>query len=634
MCNSISSVVLRGVVDSLMKTVLTAGFLRRLQDLRPLWDTLSRRRRRQLAALQGLSVLAALGEVANLGALLPFLQLLAQPEEGLQALGPLALPLRALSSQHLLLTLGLGFMAVVVASSLLRAFTILMQLRLGALIAADLGEQVFARVLDLPYAWHLQHNSSSTLSFLTKDVDQVYSSIQSILLLVVNLALLLLLGGSLIALAPGMMVLVCLLLTSFYLLVFRFTRATLRSDGERLTRGYQSSLQIAQEGLGGIRDVLLDQTQGFFVDAFRGSNLSYRLAIAAINIRAQIPRYLIEGFAILLIVAVSLSMALSGQGIDRQLPLLGTLALGAYRLMQPLQQCFSALGSLKANQASLLRLQPFLDTNHHQLKSELTVRQVPLSIKYKSVPPLIQLQNVDFRYTIHAPLVLRKVNLTLGSGERLGFAGSTGSGKSTLSDLILGLLQPSSGHVLVQGKDLHSSQKLESIWRDLVSHVPQQVYLSDASFASNIAFGLPSHRIDFQKVRRSAEQAQIAEFIEASSEGYNTLVGERGLRLSGGQRQRIGIARALYKQARLIVLDEATSALDNLTEADVMDAIEALDRRLTVILIAHRLSTLRHCDRIVLLEEGRILTVGTYQQLEAENHYFRSMIQASQSFPA
>ena len=592
----------------------------RFQPLRPLWTALSPRRRRQLLALQGLSLLAALGEVANLGALLPFLQLLAKPEEGLRALGPLSAPLRALPSQYLLLILGLGFMAVVVLSSLLRVATIQVQLRLAALITADLGEQVFAAILARPYGWHLQHNSSNTLGFLTKDVDQVFLSVQALLLVVVNLAIVLLLGGSLIALAPGVMLVVGLLLAGFYLLVFQFTRATLRSDGERLTSNYQASLQVAQEGLGGIRDVLLDQTQAFFLEAYRSRNLSYRLAIASINIKAQVPRYLIEGFAVLLIVAVSLTMALSGQGIERQLPLLGTLALGAYRLLQPLQQCFGALGNLQANQASLRRLQPFL-----ALPQPSPAEPAAPAIQPQDAP-LLQFQQLSFRYSAEGPWVLRELELSLAAGERLAFVGSTGSGKSTCSDMILGLLAPSQGRVLVQGLDLQATPGLAAAWRTRVAHVPQQIYLSDASFAANIAFGVPADRIDAARVRRAAEQARIAELIAASPEGYDTLVGERGVRLSGGQRQRIGIARALYKQAQLLVLDEATSALDNRTEAEVMAAIEALDQQITVVLIAHRLSTVERCDRIVLLDQGQIKCIGSYKELVRDSGKFKALV--------
>lgn len=595
---------------------------RKLQALRPLWDALSPRRRMQLLALQGLSLLAALGEVANLGALLPFLGLLANPSEGLKTLGPLAVPLRALPEQHLLLGLGLGFMAVVIVSTFLRVLTIRMQLRLSALIVSDLGDQVFAAVLQKDFAWHLEHNSSSVLGHLTKDVDQAYSSIQVLLLMVVNLAIVVLLGGSLIVLAPGLMMLISALLAGFYILVFRFTRGTLRADGQLLTTSYQAGLQVAQEALGGIRDVLLDRSQPFFLESYREHNLSSRMAGAAINIKAQVPRYLIEGFAVLLIVGLSLSLAISGQGIEQQLPLLGTLALGAYRLLQPLQQCFSALSGLQASQASLQRLEPFLNT---KIASQLPLPSTGLLHPLQDRIPLLQLDEVSFRYSSTGPWVLRDLDLAIRPGERIAFVGTTGSGKSTTSDLILGLLAPSLGRVLVHGQDLQSSMGLVHAWQRLVAHVPQQIYLSDVSFEANIAFGVPAEQIDPQRVRLAAKQAHISELIESSSDGYLTVVGERGVRLSGGQRQRIGIARALYRQAQLLVLDEATSALDNRTEAEVMVAIDSLDRSITVILIAHRLSTVQRCDRIVLLDKGRIAGIGSYLELERNNAAFQTI---------
>ena len=344
--------------------------------------------------------------------------------------------------------------------------------------------------------------------------------------------------------------------------------------------------------------------------------------MAAINTKAQVPRYLIEGFAVMLIVGLSLNLAVSGQGIEQQLPLLGTLALGAYRLLQPLQQCFAALSSAQANQASLQRLQPFL-----QAKSVPKVLQVDNHLRpiTPGGGPLLQLAQVSFRYSSTGPWVLRDLDLAITPGERLAIVGSTGSGKSTTSDMILGLLAPSEGQLLVNGLDLHGTPWLVAAWQRRVAHVPQQIYLSDASFAANIAFGMPAEQIDLQRVRQAAEHARIAELIESSPEGYGTVGGERGVRLSGGQRQRIGIARALYRQAELLVLDEATSALDNRTEAEVMETIDSLDRNITVILIAHRLSTVQRCDRIVLLEQGRIAGLGSYQELASGNAAFQEL---------
>ncbi|MCT0233357.1 ABC transporter ATP-binding protein [Synechococcus sp. CS-1327] len=582
-----------------------------------------------MVALQLLSLLAAAGEVANLGALLPFLRLLADPRDGLNALGPLARPLQALPSQHLLLIMGLAFMAVVVLSTALRVFTTHSQLRLAGLIATDLSDQVFSEVLRRPFSWHLEQNSSALMGHLTHDVEQVAVSVKALLLLAINLAVVVLLGGSLVALAPGVMLVVAPLLAVFYALVFHFTRGSMRVDGQRARVNFQSSLQLAQEAIGGIRDVLLDRSQNYFRTKYLSRVLSYRLAMAANATKAQVPRYLIEGFAVLLIVGLSLSLALRGQGIEQQLPLLGTLALGAYRLLQPLQQCFSSVSTLQANQASLVRLRPFFNSNVNRFGDIDSQPHQPLS----SVNPgsLVELAGVSFRYSSDTPWVLRDLNLVVPPGERLAFVGTTGSGKSTCSDLILGLLQPTSGHVLVQGENLHGSHGIVRAWQDRVAHVPQYIYLSDASFASNIAFGIPEDQIDHCRVRLAAQQARIAEMIESSPEGYNALVGERGVRLSGGQRQRIGIARALYKRADVLVLDEATSALDNRTEAEVMGAIEDLSRDITVILIAHRLSTVQRCDRIIYLEHGQIIGAGTYSELKMSNSRFEALVTASAS---
>lgn len=589
--------------------------------MRLLWETVSPRRRRQLLSFQVLSLMAAAGEVINLGALLPFLRILANPSVGLKALGTVAAPLQALPDQHLLLGFGLVFMVVVALSTALRVVTMCIQMRLAALIGADLGDRVFAAVLQKSFPWHQQHNSSSVLGYLTKDVDVVSGSIQVLLQLMVNLAIVILLGASLIALTPGVMVAVIALLAGFYVLVFRFTRGNLRADGERYTSNYQSSLQVAQESLGGIRDVLLDKSQHYFLEAFGSRNRAYRLAAASGSIKIQAPRFLIEGFAVLLIVSLSLFLAASGRGIEQQLPLLGALSLGAYRLLQPLQGCFSAISSLQANQASLQRLQPFLQAPT-SLQRPLSVHSLPPP---RAEAPLLQLAGVCFRYRSTGPFVLRDLDLSIRSGERLAFVGSTGSGKSTTSDLILGLLAPSQGKVFVHGADLHCTPGLVAAWQRRVAHVPQQIYLCDASFTANIAFAVPETQIDFRRVRQAAEQARITRLIEDSPEGYSTVVGERGVRLSGGQRQRIGIARALYRQAELLVLDEATSALDSRTEAEVMKAIEALDRQLTVILIAHRLSTVRNCDRIVVLEHGRITGIGSFEELVSSHGGFRAM---------
>ena len=589
-----------------------------------LWKVLGRQRRIQFIGLLLLSLVSAIAEVANLGALFPVLKLLANPQKSIESLGFIPVPFSQLSQQQLLLSLGACFLSVVVFSTIVRVLTIQIQLRLGALIAADLGDQVFTAVLNKPFNWHLENNSSRVLGHLTKDVDQVYGSIQSLLVIVVNLSVVLLLAISLIGVAPQVMLIAAPVLAFFYGSVYRLSRSGFLIDGQRLTLNYEASLQVAQEALGGIRDIILDRSQSFFLNAYEDKNRNYRLASASINTKAQIPRYLIEGFVILLIIGISLCLAISGQSIDKQLPVLGILSLGAYRLLQPLQQCFGSFSSLKANQASLYRLHPYLiHKSNHSLGLSTSAAS-----NYRTPPdifPIIELANVSFRYSPDAPLVLHQLSFSIAKGESIALVGSTGSGKTTCSDLILGLLVPTSGHILVSGNNLHQDQKLLGAWHAHVAHVPQNIYLTDASFTANIAFGIPFDEINHDLVRHVAHEAQISNFIESSPFGYDTVLGERGVRLSGGQRQRIGIARALYKKADLLVLDEATSALDNITENELMSTINALSLHTTVVVVAHRLSTVKTCSRILLLDQGSVASTGTYDQLYQDCSKFRDL---------
>lgn len=285
------------------------------------------------------------------------------------------------------------------------------------------------------------------------------------------------------------------------------------------------------------------------------------------------------------------------------IPVLGGLAIGAQRLLPALQQIYNGWASLKGYNDAM---QGVLEMLNQQVPN-MTIGPSPISFNDR-----LLFDSVTFRYEQSLPNVIDKINLDIKKGDRIGLIGSTGSGKSTTVDLLMGLLEPTEGVIYVDNVNMHALDRPDLIhsWRSAIAHVPQAIYLSDSSITENIAFGLEKHDINFERVELAARQAQLHDFINSTEKGYDTIVGERGIRLSGGQRQRIGIARALYKNARILVFDEATSALDNSTEKSVMAAINSLSQDLTVIIIAHRLSTVQSCNRVIRLENGTVIADG------------------------
>ena len=376
-------------------------------------------------------------------------------------------------------------------------------------------------------------------------------------------------------------------------------RRELRRNGQRIAEASSQQLKALQEGLGAIRDVLLDGSQPTYLQIYRQADRPQRQLQAKNIFLGAFPRYALEALGMVAIALLGSLLVLQRGSGAAVIPLLGALALGAQRILPALQQIYRGWALLKGYNAAI---QAVLAMLNQPLPPQVAVAE-PLPLREG-----IRLAGVHFRYMPEQPEVLRGLDLAIRRGERIGLIGSTGSGKSTTVDLLMGLLAPSAGRVLVDGMDLHDPAHPERLaaWRAAIAHVPQSIYLADSSIAENIAFGVPRDQIDLVRVKQAAAQAQIASFIEARPEGYGSFVGERGIRLSGGQRQRIGIARALYKQARVLVFDEATSALDMDTEAAVVSAIEGLSRDLTLVMIAHRLSTLSRCDRVIELTNGTV----------------------------
>ncbi len=579
-----------------------------------LWSHILPQRRVQFGLLFLVMIAASFAEVLSIGAVLPFLGALTAPDRIF--LHPMAQPvISALSltePEQILLPFTIIFGFTALCSGIMRLALLWAQTRLSHAIGADFSISIYRRTLYQPYSVHLSRNSSEVIAGISSKANNVvYSTILPILHILSSFIILIFILFALVSIEPMMAFTAFSGFGTIYLIVVLATKKALKRDSERVSEESNKVIKALQEGLGGIRDVLIDGTQATYCDIFRNADIPLRRATANILIISGSPRYGIEALGMMLIAALAYSLAGSPSGIVNAIPVLGALALGAQRLLPVLQLAYSGWSSLRGSQASLSDALDLLD------------QQLPVDVDTPLLSPMtfkrnISLNNLTFKYTKDTPWILKDgLDLIIPKGSRTGFIGPTGSGKSTLLDIIMGLLQPTNGSLAVD--DVKITMQNHRSWQSHIAHVPQSIFLTDTSIAENIAFGVAPEKIDYDRLHEAASRAQIAQTINSWGKKYDTLVGERGVRLSGGQRQRIGIARALYKQADVIVFDEATSALDNNTEQAVMQSIDNLDDELTVIIVAHRLTTLKSCSQIVVLEDGRIEQIGTYKNVIARS---------------
>lgn len=584
--------------------------------LQRIWGHLSLRRRRQLPGLAFLTVLSGLAEAVTLAVVLPFLGIIVTPDKifGNPLVSNVATELGWSNPSDLVLPLTILFALVALAAGGLRLLVLWCNRSYSEWISYDLSMEIYRRTLYQPYQVHITRNTSELISSIEK-VTLVTTALLSVLMLVSSTVSVVAIVLTLIIIDPLIAVFAFIGFSGIYGLLIALARRRLTRNSRILSRNLTLGVKTLQEGLGGIRDIILDNNQEFYCQQYHQIRRPYCRARIENGFTAGCPRYAMEALGLVLIAVLAFGLRTRPGGATAVVPILGTLALGAQRLLPALQQIFAAWASVRGDKSSI---EDVLDLLAQPLPPRISSLTYPLV--WDSA---IEMREVAFRYSEMSPWVLEDISLVIPKGYRVGFVGTTGSGKSTTVDLIMGLLKPTQGRILVDGVPLE--KQYCQAWQKTIAHVPQHIYLSDTTIAENIALGVPRSEIDLQRVQRAAQQAQIAEFIEQRTGGYWAELGERGIQLSGGQRQRIGIARALYKEASVLVFDEATSALDNATEQEVMAAINGLADDLTVIIIAHRLSTVESCDLIIELGQGRVVAQGSYQELLINSVSFRRM---------
>jgi ATP-binding cassette subfamily B protein len=574
-----------------------------------LWHHFSKRRQKQFSLLLILMFVASLAEIISIGAVLPFLGILTAPEQVYQhpLMQPVIQILAVTEPKQLILPLTILFIMAAILSAVIRLTLLYAMTRLSYATGADLSINIYRRTLYQEYEVHVSRNSSEVINgIITKTGGVIGGVISPSLTLISSSILLVGVMGALFAINPTIALSASIGFGLLYWMIIRYTKTHLKENSKTIANQSTQMIKSLQEGLGGIRDVLIDGTQDFYCKLYRNADLPLRRAAGDNAFIGGSPRYAMEAIGMTLIAGLAYLMTQKADGIVSVIPVLGALALGAQRLLPVLQQAYASYSTIKAVKSSFEDVLKLLD----QPLPEYADQPLPEPIPFAKE---IKLNNLNFHYSEDAPWVLKNVNLSLKKGSRIGFIGVTGSGKSTLLDIIMGLLPPSEGELIIDNQTINNQNR--RAWMAHIAHVPQSIYLSDSTIEENIAFGIAKELVDHQRVKKAAQQAQIAELIEEWKDGYQTFVGERGIRLSGGQRQRIGIARALYKQANVLIFDEATSALDNETEQAVLDAIEGLDKELTILIIAHRLTTLKGCDKIVKIGKNNAIEILRYKEI-------------------
>jgi ABC-type multidrug transport system fused ATPase/permease subunit len=530
------------------------------------------------------------------------------------------------SENHFLMFLGFFVLAVLFISNLTSALTIWNILRFSLSLGRDLAQNLLSSYLACPYVFFLDRNSSELVSNILAEVGRVVNGIMIPLLTicsrsVVGLAIL----GLLLWANPRLALMTVLILGGAYLGVFALVRKTLARLGKESSAVNAQRTQIAYETLGAIKDIKILGREREFYDRFSFPMSTYATCQARNQMISLLPRYALETLAFGGIIVIVIYLLQAEHGASRALPMISLYALAGYRLMPALQQIFANLSTVRFNLSALDKLSEDL-ANAVKCSGEPPAppaRPLPFSRN-------IALDSIVFRYPKRKEAVLDRVSLSIDANTTVGIVGSTGSGKTTTLDILLGLLIPESGTLKIDGVAI-GPDSLRA-WQANIGYVPQQIMLLDDTVVRNIAFGIPNGEVDFEAVITAAKLAHLHDFIMRElPQGYDTVVGERGLRLSGGQRQRIGIARALYHDPAVLVLDEATSALDNITETVIMEALHTLAHQKTILMVAHRLSTVRECDVIFVMDRGHLVDQGTYSDLVSRNSIFRQLAHGTPS---
>lgn len=589
--------------------------------LRKYASLLEPRARRRFLALCGMAVVAGFLETVAVASIMPFLATLAGQE--IVSSDPRLAPLYALlggeSQSQILAYLGGIVLLILVVANAVSALTTWLMLRFANRQGHALSVRLLASYLAKPYVFYLDRHTAELQKNVLSEVQRVTAGVLiPASQVVTRLSAAIFLSALLLLVNPLMALVVAAALAGAYAILYKVARVTLHRAGRTSVEAGTQRARHAMEALTGAKEIKLLGCEAQFLRRFAQPSLGWADAQTTAQALGQLPRYAVETVAFSLILVLAIYLLGASRGTAQILPLLGLYAFAGYRLMPALQQIFAGFASIRASHPALdavLGDLPRADPDPPKTESTPGERMALRSA--------VELVAVRYQYPGENSWTLQPVTLRIPKNASLALVGATGCGKTTLVDLLMGLLRPSGGSLRVDGVDI--DDRNVRAWQRSIGHVPQHIFLCDDTIGRNIALGLPDGEIDLARVETAAQLARLHEFVAGLPRGYDTMVGERGVRLSGGQRQRIGIARALYSDPDLLVFDEATSALDSLTESALLESLEGLAGNRTIVLVAHRITTVRRCDRVFVMDRGQIVESGTYEELMAREGRFHAL---------
>jgi ATP-binding cassette, subfamily B, bacterial PglK len=590
-------------------------------SLRKLYALFHKRDKIRIVLLLILTTIGSLFEVIGVGVIPGFIATIAVPEKiaAVPVVHSISQYLGIETSTDLLVWGGVGLVVFFVCKNGYLAFLHYYKLKLLHNTNVKLSNQLFLEYLHAPYTFHLERNSSELLRNVKKETMNILNGVLYPLMnMLMRVIVLIGIFALLLYVEPFLSIITLFVLSLTGILFLQFTKKTIRRYGKEVLQHRKMVTLNVMQGLGGLKESRVLHRERFFYSKFSYNIVRMALASRYQKYVSKLPHLVIEIVIVLGFLGITFSFIMQGRDIATVIPLLALFGMAAMRMMPAIKEVVSEYTNIQYN---IFSIDPVYDDlmllsrTNRVTKKKIGTEEPPLRFQNS-----IELKNVTFTYPNSPTPAVENINLTIDKGTAIAFVGPTGAGKTTLVDIILGLLEPDSGSICVDGVDIHRNIMQ---WQKNVGYIPQFIFMLDDTIRQNIAFGLDEDQIDDEKLKQAVSIAQLDEFVYSLPNRLDTRIGERGVRLSGGQRQRIGIARAIYNDPQVLIMDEATSALDNLTEKYFIEALERLRKDRTIIIIAHRLTTVRNCDRLYYIKKGKIDASGTYDELYETAEDFR-----------